>query len=66
MSGSGESFDRLKKAAGDNADKAEGAVDKASGAAKKATGGAHDDKIDKASDAATDYLRKQGGEKKKS
>ncbi|WP_017606941.1 antitoxin [Nocardiopsis alkaliphila] len=61
MSGRGESFDRLKKMAGEHSDKAGGLVDKAAEAAKKATGGKYDDKIDKGADAATDYLRKQGG-----
>ena len=60
MSGAGDAFKKLRKTVEDNADKAEGLVDKAADAAKKATGGAHDDKIDKASGAATDYLRKQG------
>ena len=65
MSGSGDTFDRLKKAVNDHADKAEGVVGKAAVAAKKATGGAHDDKIDKGAGAATDYLRKRTQENKK-
>ncbi|WP_306366497.1 Rv0909 family putative TA system antitoxin [Nocardiopsis sp. CC223A] len=64
MSGAGDAFDKLKKAVDDNADKVEGLVDKAADAAKKATGGAHDDKIDKGADAATDYLRKQAEKNK--
>ncbi|WP_067602124.1 Rv0909 family putative TA system antitoxin [Nocardiopsis listeri] len=60
MAGAGDAFNKLRKTVEDNADKAEGLVGKAADAAKKATGGAHDDKIDKASGAATDYLRKQG------
>jgi hypothetical protein len=65
MSGTGDMFDRLKKAVNDNADKAEGVVGKAAEAAKKATGGSHDDKIDKGAGAATDYLRKRARENKK-
>lgn len=60
MSGKGDSFDRLKKTAGEHSDKAGGLVGKAAEAAKKVTGGKYDDKIDKGADAATDYLRKQG------
>ena len=60
MSGSEGAFDRLRKAAGEHSDKAEGVVGKIADAAKKATGGKHDDKIDKGADAANDYLRKQG------
>ncbi|GAA1099700.1 Rv0909 family putative TA system antitoxin [Nocardiopsis metallicus] len=66
MSDTGDTFDRLKKAVNDHADKAEGVVGKAAEAAKKATGGAHDDKIDKGAGAATDYLRKRAQENKKS
>ncbi|MEU0490311.1 antitoxin [Nocardiopsis sp. NPDC006139] len=62
MSGAGDAFDKLRKAVDDNADKVEGLVGKAANAAKKATGGAHDDKIDKGADAATDYLRKRARE----
>lgn len=61
MSGVGDAFNRVKKTVSDNPDKAEDMVDKASETAKKATGGTHDDKIDKGSDAATDYLRKRAG-----
>lgn len=64
MSGAGDAFDKLRKAVDDNADKVEGLVGKAADAAKKATGGAHDDKIDKGADAATDYLRKQAEKNK--
>ncbi|WP_017584729.1 antitoxin [Nocardiopsis ganjiahuensis] len=66
MSGTGDTFNRLKKAVNDHADKAEGVVGKAAAAAKKATGGSHDDKIDKGAGAATDYLRKRAQENKKS
>lgn len=55
-------FDRLKKAATEHSDKAEGVVGKAADAVKKATGGKYDDKIDKGADAATDYLNEQGGD----
>jgi hypothetical protein len=65
MSGTGDAFDRLKKAVNDNADKAQTVVDKAAEAAKKATGGAHDDTIDKGAGAATEYLRRRAQEDKK-
>jgi hypothetical protein len=59
MSGTGNAFNRIKKAVDDNAEKVQGAVDKAAEAAKKATGGTHDAKIDKGAGAATEYLRKR-------
>ncbi|MEV2276751.1 antitoxin [Nocardiopsis sp. NPDC049922] len=65
MSGTGDAFDRLKKAVDDNADKAQKVVDKTAEAAKKATGGAHDDVIDKGAGAATEYLRKRAEEDRK-
>ncbi|MBQ1080399.1 MULTISPECIES: antitoxin [Nocardiopsis] len=65
MSDTGDTFNRLKKAVNDHADKAEGVVGKVADAAKKATGGSHDDKIDKGAGAATDYLRKRAQENKK-
>ncbi|MFE1165990.1 antitoxin [Nocardiopsis sp. NPDC058789] len=65
MSDTGGTFDRLKKAVNDHADKAEGVVGKVADAAKKATGGSHDDKIDKGAGAATDYLRKRAQENKR-
>ncbi|MBB6119045.1 antitoxin [Nocardiopsis algeriensis] len=61
MAGAGDMFDRLKKAARDNPEKAEKFVDQAAERAKKATGGKYDEHIDKGSDSATDYLRRQSG-----
>ncbi|WP_017573326.1 Rv0909 family putative TA system antitoxin [Nocardiopsis halotolerans] len=65
MPGAGDAFKRLKKTVDDNAEKAEGLVGKAARAAKKATGGAHDDKIDRGSGAATEYLRKRARENRR-
>ncbi|MFC4561259.1 antitoxin [Nocardiopsis mangrovi] len=59
MSGLGDAFDKLKKAASENSEKVAEGVDKAKQVAKEKTGGKYDDKIDKAGSAATDYLRKQ-------
>ncbi|WP_408648584.1 antitoxin [Streptomonospora mangrovi] len=52
-------FDKFKDAAGDHGDQVAKGVDKAEEFAKDRTGGKYDDKIDKAGDSATEYLRRQ-------
>ncbi|WP_017541492.1 antitoxin [Nocardiopsis halophila] len=64
MSGIGDAFDKAKKAAADHGEKLADGVDKAAGFAKEKTGGAHDDTIDKAGGAATEYLRKQAAKER--
>ncbi|GAB3492621.1 antitoxin [Nocardiopsis coralliicola] len=59
MPGIGDAFDKVKKAAAENSEKVADGVGKAAEFAKEKTGGKHDDKIDKAGGAATEYLRKQ-------
>lgn len=64
MSGIGDAFDKAKKAAADHGEKLAEGVEKATGFAKEKTGGAHDDRIDKAGGAATEYLRKQAAKQR--
>ncbi|GAA1105727.1 antitoxin [Nocardiopsis composta] len=59
MSGIGDAFEKVKKAAAENSEKVAEGIGKAAELAKEKTGGKHDDKIDKAGGAATEYLRKQ-------
>ncbi|WP_017592382.1 antitoxin [Nocardiopsis potens] len=64
MSGIGDAFEKVKKAATENSEKVAEGVGKAAEYAKEKTGGKYDDKIDKAGGAATEYLRKQAAKKR--
>ncbi|GAB3213941.1 antitoxin [Marinactinospora thermotolerans] len=55
----GDAFDKLKKAASQHGGKVSAGIDKASRVAKEKTGGKYDQHIDRAGDAATEYLRRQ-------
>ncbi|WP_046469516.1 antitoxin [Allosalinactinospora lopnorensis] len=59
MSGLGDAFNKVKRTAEKNSEKIAEQVEKVAKTAKRKTGSEHDDKIDKASGTATEYLRKR-------